>query len=111
MRKSEELPQFRPDYIISWDSSEKDHTCVSIMQLKRDGAHIVGELVGFSHEKSGCISLLQVMEKYEDLKRREAKRAEDRKELIKKMGESASAATKAMNDVAEAVKKEAEQCP
>lgn len=109
MRRSDELPQFHPDYIISWDSSEKDHTCVSIIQLKKDGAHLIGEVVGFSHEKSGCISLRQVLEEYEDRKRWEAKQAKDRKELIKKMGESADKVAKAMNDAADAVKKEAEQ--
>lgn len=66
-----EMPQFMPDFIISWDSSDKDYTCVCIAQIKKDGTKIISELIGISHEKSGCVSLRQILEEHENRKRLE----------------------------------------
>ena len=71
------LPQFQTDYTISWDFSDKDLPCVAVAKLKKDGATIVAEFIGRSHEKVGCVSLRQVLEDYEAEERAKAERAKD----------------------------------
>lgn len=90
MRIKDELPQFLDDFIISWDSSDKgDATCVSVVKLKKDGTHVTGEVVGLSYEKSGCISLRQALEVYEERKRLEAEHAERLRRTFTEKGGSA----------------------
>lgn len=78
------LPQFQPDYLIVWDFSDKDAPCVNLVKLERDGAKVVAQVLGRSYQSSGVISLRQAIEAYEEEKRREKKRAEEWKELLKK---------------------------
>ena len=67
----ESLPQFQTDYTISWDTGSGDCTCVTITKISRDGTMVVGEIIGTSHKDSGCISLRQAVEAYEERKRLE----------------------------------------
>jgi len=66
---TDSLPQFQTDYTISWDAGSGDCTCVIITKISRDGTRVVGESIGTSHEDSGCISLRQAVEAYEERKR------------------------------------------
>lgn len=68
-----QLPQYRTDYIVSWDISDSDFPVITVSQIRREGASVVGEVIGFTHEKSGSISIRQVIEEYEENKRREEK--------------------------------------
>lgn len=92
MRIKDELPQFLDDFIIAWDSSDNgDATCVSVVKLKKDGAHITAEIVGISYEKSGCVSLRQAVEAAEARKRQEAEHKIDAERLRRKFrGEEAN---------------------
>lgn len=65
------LPQFLTDLLISWDISDRDFTIITVSQMRREGTHVVGEIIGLSHEKTGCVSIRQVMEEYGANKRRE----------------------------------------
>lgn len=80
------LPQFKTDYIISWDVSDKDCPRIVITELRRDepGSGLEVELLGTSYEKTGAVSLRQLLEQHSDLKREEERRAEARKELLQK---------------------------
>lgn len=78
------LPQFQTDYLISWDFSKNDAPVVVVAEVKRNGAIVEIEHVGWSHETAGCISLRQVLERYDEEKRREKKRTESATDLIKK---------------------------
>lgn len=68
---TESMPQYQTDYIISWDSRSGDATCVIITKISRDGTNVVGEIIGSSYEDSGCVSLSQTIEWYEERKRLE----------------------------------------
>ncbi len=80
----DKLPLFQTDYLISWDFSDKDLPCVVVSRLRKDGAAIVADVIGRTHESAGCVSLRQILEDYETRQREEEKRAEARKELLKK---------------------------
>ena len=58
--------KFADDYLISWDFSDKDLPCVNVMLLHSDqkGINVLGEHIGSSHEKSGVISLNQLLAKH-----------------------------------------------
>ena len=62
------MPQYQTDYIISWDSSAKDHTCVMVLQLRKEGTQLVADEIGRSFAASGCVSLRQLLKDYEDRK-------------------------------------------
>lgn len=66
------LPQYQTDYIISWDSSSNaDHTCVSLSRVYKGKKGLECEVLGFSFEESGAISLRQACEEFEARQRRE----------------------------------------
>lgn len=58
--------KFADDYLISWDFSDKDFPCVEVMVLHPDekGTRVLGEHIGVSHEKSGVISIKQLLSKH-----------------------------------------------
>jgi hypothetical protein len=58
--------KFAEDYLISWDFSDKDLPCVEVMLLHSDqkGTKVIGEHLGTSYEKSGVISLNQLLSKH-----------------------------------------------
>ena len=55
------MPLFQDDYLISWDFSDHDFPCITIMKLERDKAHVLSHLIGISHDKSGIVSLQQLL--------------------------------------------------
>ena len=79
------LLQFQTDYLISWDFSQSDAPCVSLVRLDKDGTRVIGESLGISFEKSGCVSLRQMVEEYEYRKRAEAERKKDLAEFRQKV--------------------------
>lgn len=80
------MPQFQPDYLISWDFSDPNFPCVGIVMLEKDKAntHIVGKIIGDSHEKTGVISLRQAIEYRDFIDREEEKRKKEMPEHLKK---------------------------
>lgn len=87
------LPQFKTDYIISWDVSDKDCPCIVITELRRDepGSGLEVELLGTSYEKTGAVSLRQLLEQHSDLKRAEEERMKDTERLRRTFGEKEEA--------------------
>ena len=69
------LLQFQPDYLISWDFSDKDLPVVVVCRMRQDGTNVTADYIGRSHESAGCFSLRQVLEDYETRQREEEKRA------------------------------------
>lgn len=69
----DESPQFQPDYLISWDFSDKDFPCVTVVCLEKekDTPRVVARFLGSFRLKTGVVSLRQLLE-YRD--------AEDRAE-------------------------------
>lgn len=80
----DKLLQFQPDYLVSWDFSDKDLPVVVVCRMRKDGTHVVADYIGRSVSRSGCFSLRQVLEDYEARQREEEKR---RKELLNKMAD------------------------
>lgn len=76
---NQKAPLFQPDYLISWDFSDHDHPCVSVVCVERDKdkPKVVARFLGRSFEQSGIISLRQLLE-YRDAEDRweEKKRAD-----------------------------------
>lgn len=70
------LPQYKPDYIISWDFSDTDCPCVSVSRIQKEERGAVCDVLGVSFEKNGVISLRQVCEEFEAHKRMEAERTQ-----------------------------------
>ena len=58
------MPQYMPDYIISWDFSDKDSPCVSVscIEKDKDRAFLTARFLGNSYEKTGVVSLRQLLE-------------------------------------------------
>ena len=55
--------KFETDYIISWDISDKDFPAICITKLLADKDNkLTCDVVGISHEKSGVVSLRQLLE-------------------------------------------------
>lgn len=79
------LPQYKPDYIISWDFSDTDCSCVNITRLQKGERGAECEVLGLSLEKSGTISLRQVCEEFEARKRMEAEKAQNAPEMLRKV--------------------------
>lgn len=74
----DESPQFQPDYLISWDFSDKDFPCVTVVCLEKekDTPRVVARFLGDFHIKTGVVSLRQLLE-YRDA----ADRAEKERNL------------------------------
>jgi hypothetical protein len=74
----DEAPQFQPDYLISWDFSDKDFPCVTVVCLEKekDTPRVVARFLGDFHIKTGVVSLRQLLE-YRDA----ADRAEKERNL------------------------------
>lgn len=72
MRKTR---QFQTDYLISWDFSEHDLPYVNIMRLEREGSQVVGRVIGTLFDRSGCVSLRQLIEDFEWQEREESEKA------------------------------------
>lgn len=104
--EKEHLPQFQPDFIISWDHSGKDAPCLVVSRLRKDGARVVADVIGHTFAASGCISLRQVLEEFEKREREEAERAKRLGEGLKKAADAfakyAGPAAEALNKVADA---------
>lgn len=90
-RDKDQLPQFQTDFLISWDYGEKDYPCLAVTRLRKDGCSIAADVIGCTHASSGCISIRQVLEEFENREREEADRAKHAKDLrealFKKEGE------------------------
>ena len=68
------LTNFERDFIISWDFSDHDLPCVSIVALTRDpkcDTRIVAEHIGSAYTKTGVVSLRQLIDIFKDRKRYE----------------------------------------
>ena len=62
------MRNFETDYLISWDFNDKDCPCVniSIMHIdEKDGTRIVADVLGSSYNKSGVVSLRQLVADFE----------------------------------------------
>lgn len=88
MIRNSKLPQFEKDYIISWDVSDKDHPCIAVAVLQRseDGRSLETEVLGNTFEKTGVISLRQLLEQHSALKRAEAESLKNAEKLRKTFG-------------------------
>lgn len=79
------LPQYKTDYIISWDCSDTDLPCVSVSRVGKGESGMICEALGVSFEKYGTISLQQVCEEFEARKRAENEKARNTPEMLKKV--------------------------
>ena len=62
------MRNFETDYLISWDFDGKDCPCVNIAVMhidEKDGTRIVADVLGSSYNKSGVVSLRQLLADYE----------------------------------------------
>jgi hypothetical protein len=62
------MRNFETDYLISWDFNDKDCPCVNIAVMhidEKDGTRIVADVLGSSYNKSGVVSLRQLLADYE----------------------------------------------
>lgn len=86
MNMPNELLQLQPDYLISWDFSDEDGLAISISRIEKDekGTRAIATVLGFSHKKSGIVSLRQIIESFEYKKRVEEERAKERSDFLKK---------------------------
>jgi hypothetical protein len=103
------LQQYQPDYLISWDfNEENDAPCVCVSRVRRDGTKVTADVLGVSFEKCGCVSLRQVLERFETQQREEAERkahAADLRKWKKRNPKSPSALTMAPDRSAERVQR------
>ena len=79
-----ELPQYKTDYVISWDCSDTDHPCVAVLRVWKGKEGLECEQLGVSLEKYGAVSLLQVCEEHEARKRWEEEKAQNAREVFEK---------------------------
>ena len=56
--------KFGTDYIIAWDISDEDFPIIKVMRLSGSKKNIICEELGTSHEQCGCVSLRQLLEKF-----------------------------------------------
>ena len=65
---------YKPDYIISWDFSENDAPVIGISKLyaKEGTPHLLCDVLGTFYERSGIISLQQLITSVENLERQRA---------------------------------------
>ena len=62
------MRNFETDYLISWDFNDKDCPCVNIAVMhidEKDGTRIVADVLGSSYNKSGVVSLRQLIADFE----------------------------------------------
>lgn len=83
------MRNFETDYLISWDFNDKDCPCVNIAVMhidEKDGTRIVADNLGSSYNKSGVVSLRQLLADYETKMNNNFKdeRYEKLKEFLKK---------------------------
>lgn len=71
MISNDRMPQFQPDYIISWDFSKEDFPCVTVscVEKDKDSPLLIMRFLGRSHEETGVVSLRQLIE-YRDVEDR-----------------------------------------
>ena len=86
------MRNFETDYLISWDFNDKDCPCVNIAVMhidEKDGTRIVADVLGSSYNKSGVVSLRQLLADYEAKRNNNFKeeRYEKLKEFLKKKDE------------------------
>lgn len=65
------MRNFETDYLISWDFNGKDCPCVKIAVMhidEKDGTRIVADVLGGSYNKSGVVSLRQLVADFETKK-------------------------------------------
>ena len=79
------LPQFMPDFLVSWDFDDKDAPCVCISRVRRDKHRLTADTIGVSFEKCGVVSLRQILEECEAKERKEAERAKNLAEFRRKV--------------------------
>lgn len=79
-----ELPQYKTDYLISWDCSDADHPSVAVTRVWKGKKGLECEQLGVSLEKYGAISLLQVCEEHEARKRLEGEKIQNAREILEK---------------------------
>lgn len=74
--------QFQPDYIISWDFSNKDLPVVSVSRLRSDekATNLIIDVLDMSYDTTGVCSVRQLVEKFEQ-KEREKKIVETTEDL------------------------------
>ena len=53
--------KFETDYIITWDISDKDFPTITVGRLREENGKILFDILGITHEKSGAVSLLQLL--------------------------------------------------
>ncbi len=86
------MRNFEADYLISWDFNDKDCPCVNIAVMhidEKDGTRIVADVLGSSYNKSGVVSLRQLVADYDAKRNNNFKdeRYERVKEFLKKKDE------------------------
>jgi len=86
MKISNSLPQFKTDYWISWDFNETDRPYLIIAKVEcdGDGTLVRADSIGQTFANSGCVSLRQAIEEYEERQRKEKEHKEKRHEFIEK---------------------------
>jgi len=57
--------EFLEDYIVSWDFSDVDVPVVKISRMRSEKRHIVLDVLGCSYNKSGVVSLRQIINEWE----------------------------------------------
>lgn len=83
--RNDRIPQYQPDYIIAWDFSDKDSPFVSVscIEKDKDRALLTARSLGNSYEKTGVVSLRQLLEYRDAEDRYEKKREVDMAKLRK----------------------------
>lgn len=79
------LPLYKDDYIVSWDISDKDHPCITLLKLGREKDGTLGyEYIGSTFARSGSFSLRQALEEHDREKRRQEERNNSAQEFLRK---------------------------
>lgn len=89
------MRNFETDYLISWDFNDKDCPCVNIAVMhidEKDGTRIVTDVLGGSYNKSGVVSLRQLIADFEAKRHGQKDKFDERyfekiRELAKKKDE------------------------
>jgi hypothetical protein len=91
---NDRIPQYQTDYIISWDFSNKDFPCVSVISVEKDKDRpmLISRFLGNSYKKTGVVSLRQLLE-YRDAEDRYAKEREVDMDKIRKAFEKSEEGT------------------
>ena len=89
------MRNFETDYLISWDFNGKYSPCITICVMYQDGKNgtkVVGEQIGTSYNKSGVVSLRQLIADFESKRNGQKAKFDERyfekiRELAKKKDE------------------------